>query len=211
MPKRRPSQNTAIDDIFEDTRLTEAMTKATAPVEENPPETVEENPPEAKEHDEPTVTAGKLLQHPTAQHQEKPSQSPSEADSKPVPVKATQGSPEPEKRKNEALKAPEANVPLKARVPRTLRSNFAKLIADLSAALDGVKLDDSNILRPVIERLILKHEYLVEAFTAHAGELKRPPNGDAVAMLEFDDAIGKFIDEAEKLQKQRNRRVSHST
>lgn len=203
MPKRRPSQSAAVDDIFEDSRLTDAMTRAIGPVEVDPPE--------ANEHDEPSAIAGKLLHHPSAQQHEKPSESPSEADFKPAPAEPTSGSPEPEKRKNGALKAPEANVPLKARVPRTLRANFAKLIADLSAALDGVKLDDSNVLRPVIERLILKHEYLVEAFAAHAGELKRPPNGDAVAMLEFDDAIGKLIDEAEKLHRQRSRRVSHST
>ena len=89
---------------------------------------------------------------------------------------------------------PEPNVPLKFRVPRALRSEFHRFKAELAAALGGVALDDSNLARPLVELFLIEQgERIIEEASAFHGRLKRPPNGDAVGMAEFDHAIGNIF------------------
>ena len=89
---------------------------------------------------------------------------------------------------------PEPNVPLKFRVPRSLRSEFHRFKAELAAALGGVALDDSNLARPLVELFLIEQgERIIEEASAFHGRLKRPPNGDAVGMAEFDHAIGNIF------------------
>ena len=92
---------------------------------------------------------------------------------------------------------PESNVPLKFRVPRSLRSEFHRFKAELAAALGGVALDDSNLARPLVELFLVEQsERIIEEASAFHGQIKRPPNGDAVAMAEFDHAIGNIFRKA---------------
>ena len=85
-------------------------------------------------------------------------------------------------------------MPLKFRVPRSLRSEFHRFKAELAAALGGVALDDSNLARPLVELFLIEQsERIIEEASAFHGRIKRPPNGDAVAMAEFDHAIGNIF------------------
>ena len=94
---------------------------------------------------------------------------------------------------------PEPNVPIRFRVPQTLRSEFQKFRAELSAVLGGVALDDSNLARPLVEHFLVEHrERILEEAAAFRGQLKRPPNGDAVGMAEFDHAIGEIFRRARR-------------
>ena len=94
---------------------------------------------------------------------------------------------------------PEPNVPIRFRVPQTLRSEFQKFRAELSAVLGGVALDDSNLARPLVEHFLVEHrERILEEAVAFRGQLKRPPNGDAVGMAEFDHAIGEIFRKARR-------------
>jgi len=94
---------------------------------------------------------------------------------------------------------PEPNVPLKFRVPQTLRSEFQTFKAELSAALGGVVLDDSNLGRPLLEHfLVEQRERIIETAAAFKGKLRRPANGDAVGMAEFDHTLGEIFGEARK-------------
>ncbi|MCP5055149.1 MAG: hypothetical protein GY937_00315 [bacterium] len=90
-------------------------------------------------------------------------------------------------------------MPLKFRVPQTLRSEFHTFKAELSAALGGIALDDSNLARPLVEYfLVEQRERILEEAVAFKGKLKRPANGDAVGMAEFDHTIGEIFREARK-------------
>lgn len=94
---------------------------------------------------------------------------------------------------------PEPNVPLKFRVPQTLRSEFHKFKAELAAVLGGVALDDSNLARPLVELfLVEQRDRILEEAAAFRGLLKRPPNGDAVGMAEFDHTIGEIFRRARR-------------
>ena len=94
---------------------------------------------------------------------------------------------------------PEPNVPLKFRVPQSLRSEFHRFKAELAAALGGVALDDSNLARPLVELFLVEQsERILEEASVYRGQIKRPPNGDAVGMAEFDDAIGNIFRRASR-------------
>ena len=94
---------------------------------------------------------------------------------------------------------PEPNVPLKFRVPQSLRSEFHRFKAELAAALGGVALDDSNLARPLVELFLVEQsERILEEASAYRGQIRRPPNGDAVGMAEFDDAIGNIFRRASR-------------
>jgi len=83
-------------------------------------------------------------------------------------------------------------------VPQTLRSEFHRFKADLAAEL-GVALDDSNLARPLVEIfLIEQRERVLEEAGAFRGRIKRPPNGDAVGMAEFDHTIGEIFRKARR-------------
>ena len=93
----------------------------------------------------------------------------------------------------------EQNVPIRFRVPQTLRSEFQTFKAELSAALGGIALDDSNLARPLVEHFLVEHrERILEEAVAFRGQLKRPANGDAVGMAEFDHAIGEIFRRARR-------------
>jgi hypothetical protein len=93
----------------------------------------------------------------------------------------------------------EPNVPLKFRVPQTLRSEFQTFKAELSAALGGIALDDSNLGRPLLEHfLVEQRERILESAGAFKGRLRRPANGDAVGMAEFDLLLGEIFGEARR-------------
>ena len=94
---------------------------------------------------------------------------------------------------------PEPNVPLKFRVPQSLRSEFHRFKAELAATLGGVALDDSNLARPLVELFLVEQsERILEEASVYRGRIKRPPNGDAVGMAEFDDAIGNIFRRASR-------------
>ena len=89
---------------------------------------------------------------------------------------------------------PEPNVPLKFRVPQSLRSEFHRFKAELAAVLGGIALDDSNLARPLVELFLVEQsERILKEASAFRGQIKRPPNGDAVGMAEFDHAIGNIF------------------
>ena len=99
----------------------------------------------------------------------------------------------------EPEKLPEPNVPLKFRVPQTLRSEFQTFKAEFSAALGGVVLDDSNLGRPLLEHFLVdQRDRILEAAAGFKGKLRRPANGDAVGMAEFDHTLGEIFGEARK-------------
>ena len=99
----------------------------------------------------------------------------------------------------ETPRPPEPNVPFRLRVPQNLRSDFHKFKADLAAVLGGVALDDSNLVRPLVEHFLVEYrERILEEAAAFRGRLKRPPNGDAVGMAEFDHAIGEIFRKARR-------------
>lgn len=90
-------------------------------------------------------------------------------------------------------------MPLKFRVPQTLRSDFQTFKAELSAVLGGVALDDSNLGRPLLEHFLLdQRERILEAAGAFRGKLRRPANGDAIGMAEFDHLLGEIFGEARR-------------
>ena len=89
-----------------------------------------------------------------------------------------------------------------------MRSDYKRFTAELAAAL-GVTVDDSNVGRPLIEHFLGEQsERILEIARTHAGTLKRPANGDAVGMAEFDDAIGKIFAEARKRRRTRTQPAS---
>ena len=99
----------------------------------------------------------------------------------------------------DALPLSEPNVPLKFRVPQSVRSDFHRFKAELAAALGGVALDDSNLARPLVEIFLVEQsERILEEASAFRGQIKRPPNGDAVGMAEFDHAIGNIFRRAHR-------------
>jgi len=182
MPKRRPSSATEPLDIFQNPRLSTAMAAATNP--EPPPAARYQEPQEPPDEDESARATG-LRSVPRA-----PEPAPEEAPEE--PSAAPEPAPKPEE-------LPEPNVPLKFRVPQTLRSEFQTFKAELSAALGGVVLDDSNLGRPLLEHFLVdQRERIIETAAAFRGKLRRPANGDAVGMAEFDHTLGEIFREARK-------------
>lgn len=184
--RKRPSPATTDEalDIFDDERFATAMDAATR----SPAETAPVEPSRPL----PTVSG------PAAS----PDRRIPEARTAPRSTPTTQR--QPGKRKAAAPSAletqvpPEPNVPLKFRVPQTLRSEFHRFKADLAAEL-GVALDDSNLARPLVEIfLIEQRERVLEEAGAFRGRIKRPPNGDAVGMAEFDHTIGEIFRKARR-------------
>lgn len=83
--------------------------------------------------------------------------------------------------------AADGHVPIKFVVPRELRAEFMAFKAELGAALGGILLDNSNIGRALLARLLgPDRARLLEAAREANGTLTRPRNDDAEAMAEFD-------------------------
>ena len=185
--RRRPA-NAPDDplDIFDDERFTTALAGATQPT--TVPASAESarsrpaDPPRAA----PTETSAVK---PVARRKSPPTTRAQRASTGRVARPAAAETPPP----------PEPNVPIRFRVPQTLRSEFQKFRAELSAVLGGVALDDSNLARPLVEHFLVEHrERILEEAAAFRGQLKRPPNGDAVGMAEFDHAIGEIFRRARR-------------
>jgi len=199
MPKRRPNSTTEPLDIFSNPRLTTAMTAATSP-EPLAPQSSEPAQTTPRETIDQPETSLRSVSRPAELDAEAGTQrsvTDLEAPSKPA-TKARKGRAEPvEEQEPEQLLEP--NVPLKFRIPQTLRSEFQTFKAELSAALGGVVLDDSNLGRPLLEHFLVdQRDRILEAAEGFRGKLRRPANGDAVGMAEFDHTLGEIFGEARK-------------
>jgi len=199
MPKR---PNGALEplDIFSSPRLATAMQAATSPEPLLPPAAETSVSVRERESETPSPSALRSVPAPAQEVAERP-----QAGSFPALEAAAEGTSK--ARKGRAAAAPEPepqpipepNVPLKFRVPQTLRSEFQTFKAELSAALGGVALDDSNLGRPLLEHfLVEQRERILEAAGGFKGRLRRPANGDAVGMAEFDHLLGEIFGEARK-------------
>ena len=159
-------------DIFADERFAAALAGATRPIEAAPTAPPPPHPGRAL----PAALAG------------------GDASSTSAPVTTTGLARKDRPATAQTPSLPEPNVPLKFRVPRSLRSEFHRFKAELAAALGGVALDDSNLARPLVELFLVEQgERIIEEASTFRGQIKRPPNGDAVAMAEFDHAIGNIF------------------
>lgn len=204
MPKRRPNNAVEPLDIFSSPRLGAAMAAATSPEPILPPAPAAPLQLRSGEPEEARYSALRTVPEPESERTEaelrgpvEPASTAPETTSRPAP-KARKGraapveEPEPEP-------IPESNVPLKFRVPQTLRSEFQTFKAELSAVLGGVALDDSNLGRPLLEHFLLdQRERILEAAGAFRGKLRRPANGDAIGMAEFDHLLGEIFGEARR-------------
>ena len=178
---KRSSVSPASIDIFNDDRLSTAAAAATAPLIPEPAPSELRYPQSSEIEAENSPRTPELGQGKGGVGQG------AQASSEAAPVTA----PLPE--------APvEPNVPLKFRVPQSMRSDFQTFKAELSAVL-GVALDDSNLGRPLIENILAEQkERILEAAEGFRGRLKRPANGDAVGMAEFDHTLGELFHDARK-------------
>ena len=157
-------------DIFADERFATALAGATRPTAPPPPHPGRTPPGAAAAGDAPRT---------------------------PAPVTTTRVARKDRPAAAQSPSLPEPNVPLKFRVPRSLRSEFHRFKAELAAALGGVALDDSNVARPLVELFLIEQsERIIKEASAFHGRIKRPPNGDAVGMAEFDHAIGSIFRKA---------------
>ena len=189
--KRPPASSEGGIDIFQNARLGEAMARATAPVPVD-------DEPNAKPSGEPEPSAGRPPQKRTGEMEAAAERAPEASQTQRAPrarpktATTTKVAPEP-------ILAPEPNVPLKFRVPQGLKTDFMTFKAELSAALGGVSLDDSNIARPLLEEFLVEYRTrILEAARTFEGPLVRPRNGDAVGMAEFDHSIGELFKQARK-------------
>ena len=168
-------------DIFDDERFSRAIEEATQPTLPTSPQT-----PAPSESSSPTQSISSI------NHGGEPGDPPEPG--APTGDQATaQGTAQrPAARDNRSL--PEPNVTLRFRVPQTLRSEFQTFKAELAAVLGGIALDDSNLARPLLEHFLVQYRTrILEEATGYRGRLKRPANGDAVGMAEFDHTIGEIF------------------
>ena len=211
MAKRIPKRGEPID-IFADDRLHTAMSAAIAPapvpavvepvIEPEPPTAADR---EAASTPPPPLTLAPAFEPPAilaaVPEPESPRETRVRGRSRAEVEPAHDASPI-------AAEAMEANVGFKFRVPQSLRSDFESFKAELSAALGGVRLDDSNLARPILERfLVEERDAILQVAKENRGRLRRPANRDAVAMAEFDDAIGQLFREASP-PRRRTKRLS---
>jgi hypothetical protein len=188
-------------DIFSSPRLSNAMAAATSPEPLVPSAAEAPSPAPREVPEEQRFAPLRSLSAPPEMRREAPETDAFAAPEPPArsaPAKGRKGRAEPVEEPEPELVL-EPNVPLKFRVPQTLRSEFQTFKAELSAALGGVALDDSNLGRPLLEHfLVEQRERILEAASSFKGRLRRPANGDAVAMAEFDHSLGEIFSEARK-------------
>lgn len=174
MAKTTPKRKQPFD-IFGDDRLEAAMQAATAPGE----------------------GAGEAVApREVAKREQVPTQAPRSAaaaavappsPAPPLPAQAAARQPDPA---SVPARGIEDHVPFKFEVPRSIRAEFQAFRAELGAALGGVALDNSNIGRAVLARLLGPERKAVLAAARRAsGTLTRPRNDDAQAMAAFDAAL----------------------
>jgi len=204
MPKRRPASAVEPLDIFENPRLSNAMAAATSPEPlPLPADPARESAPQRVDSDA-SFGLRSVPRIPEFELTEPAKAAPFAAEA--ALNRAELDAAKSRKGRGESAESPdveaqilEPNVPLKFRVPQTLRSEFQTFKAELSAALGGVALDDSNLGRPLLEHFLVdQRERIIEAAVSFKGRLRRPANGDAVGMAEFDHALGEIFREARK-------------
>jgi hypothetical protein len=202
MSKRRPNHAVEPLDIFASPRLGAAMEAATSLEPLPPPAPASSLQLRSGEPEEARFSTLRTVSMPEFERSEHEVQAPSEASATASEAISTSA---PKTRKGRAapIEEPEPllepNVPLKFRVPQTLRSEFQTFKAELSAVLGGIALDDSNLGRPLLEHLLLEQrERILEAAGSFRGKLRRPANGDAVGMAEFDHLLGEIFGEARR-------------
>jgi len=212
MAKRIPKRGEPID-IFADERLTSAMSAAIAPSAPPPvaEAAFEPEPTAAPRREEGAAPPAPLTLAPALEPSAPISASP-EPHSPPETRVRARSRAEVEAVEDAsvmAAEAIEANVGFKFRVPQSLRSDFESFKAELSAALGGVRLDDSNLARPILERfLVEERDAILQVAKENRGRLRRPANRDAIAMAEFDDALGQLFREASP-PRRRTKRLSN--
>jgi hypothetical protein len=168
---RRPLKRSGPLDIFADENLSRAqsaLSDATAPPETWESRRQEPLRQEAKKHQPEPIRSAP----PIRAAEEQP---PAAGATSPVAVEPT-------------------NVHLKFRVRQATRARFDAFRAELSAALGGARLTDSNIGRALMDWILfeLGDEILAAAKEA-SGTLRRPPADDPAAMAEFDEALREIV------------------
>ena len=211
MPKRRPKKPSDVGDIFDDDRFDQAMQSATAPTEPPVATAITSSGPAPAPQSRPdphkVVSMPERAAHADAAAEPKtkkpnawqtvsvePQKAPESQSAVARPPKPAA----PETPQEEAISAHEPHVTLKLRVPQGMRADFKRFTAELGGVL-GVTVDDSNIGRPLIEHFLNEQrDRILEVARSERSRLKRPANGDAVGMAEFDEAIGRVFAQARK-------------
>lgn len=207
MAKANPKRKEPFD-IFGDERLSAAMHAATSdpPAPARTAKTAEEA--ETRSGDQPTggdeSAREQETKSPPLGSSEKAPDASEEA--RPVPgrqlTKRAEAAGEkrtrPARARSPASSAPEPHVPLKFEVPRSMRAEFQAFRAELGSALGGVALDNSNIGRALLARLLgPDRARVLEAARRSGGALRRPRNDDLDAMEAFDAALREVFERAD--------------
>jgi hypothetical protein len=101
---------------------------------------------------------------------------------------------------------PEKNVGIEIRIPQLTRSEFMSFKARFGAALGGVALTDSHIVRALFECLLVQDaDYVIEVAEEQSRPIKRPANQDLMAQAEFDALLAGIFREGQ--QRSRRRRT----
>lgn len=96
------------------------------------------------------------------------------------------------------------NVAFKAKMTPALRKLWSDFKSDFEEAL-GARLDDSNVVRPLVELIICDYqEQILEAAAERRGEVSRPSNRDRVAMAEFDAVVGEVLEQGLKKRRKKS-------
>lgn len=92
---------------------------------------------------------------------------------------------------------------VKIRVRRTTRGRFDAFKADLSTALGGARLMDSNLGRAVLDWFLFEvGDQVLEAARERADVLRRPASDDLAGMAAFDDELRAIIARAVRYQRE---------
>ena len=86
------------------------------------------------------------------------------------------------------------NISMKIRVKQSTRERFDGFKLDLSIALGGTRLTDSQIVRTLLDICLqeLSEDFLLSARDI-GGSLTRPGSADLIALTAFDHALGEMF------------------
>lgn len=83
---------------------------------------------------------------------------------------------------------------LKFRVRQSTRAEFDAFKAELSQALGGVRLNDSNVGRAIMDWFLSEaSESVLAAARNNVEPIRRPPGNDPTAMMSFDMRLGAVL------------------
>jgi hypothetical protein len=98
------------------------------------------------------------------------------------------------KAKAPAGEAAPTTATLRFRVSKDMRVAFQRFKTELSGALGGVPLDDSNLGRALLQEVIERRgEAILAAARTGSWAHGRPASADGAAMLAFDQALAELI------------------